>query len=284
MALETEMRKSSITLALVFHVLVLCAGMVSLPWLKKEYDPPTPVSVEIVDISEMAQTTKVAPKPVKDEKKEEKPPEKKPPPPAPTNTASEPVTPVKDKVDEKKEEPKKDEVLVDENAPPQKKLDKKDEKKKKVTQAPPKKDFSSVLKNLADSKPKPVAPPAPDTKPAPDATPDSGENLPLGPKMTMTEMDALRAQLQGCWNVPIGGKDAENTQVDIFMVINPDRTLQSAKVVDSARYNSDSFFRAMADSAMRAVRNPLCSPFQLPPDKYDVWKRTTVTFDPSQMF
>ncbi|MDE1152622.1 MAG: hypothetical protein PW788_08810 [Micavibrio sp.] len=283
MALETEMRKSSITLAVVFHVLVLVAGMVSLPWLKKEYDIPTPVSVEIVDISEMAQTTKVAPKPVKEEKKEEKPPEKKPPP-APTNTATEPVTPVKDKVDEKKEELKKDEVLVDENAPPQKKLDKKDEKKKKVTQAPPKKDFSSVLKNLADTKAKPTPPAVPDTKPETDAPADSGENLPLGTKMTMTEMDALRAQLQGCWNVPIGGKDAENMQVDIFMVINPDRTLQSAKVVDSARYNSDSFFRAMADSAMRAVRNPSCSPFQLPADKYDVWKRTTVTFDPSQMF
>ena len=36
--------------------------------------------------------------------------------------------------------------------------------------------------------------------------------------------------------------------------------------------------------AMRAVRNPLCSPFELPPDKYEVWKTVTVTFDPSQMF
>ncbi len=276
------MRKSSLTLAIGLHVLVIVASIISFPWLKKDFEIPTAVSVELVDISQMAQTVKVAPKPVKEEKKEEKPPENKPPP-APTNTATEPVTPVKEKVDEKKEELKKDEVLVDENAPPEKKIEKKDEKKKKVTQAPPQKDFTSVLKNLAAQKEKPIpAPATPDIKT--DSTPTPGQNLPIGPKMTMTEMDALRVQLQGCWNVPIGAKDADKLQVDIFMVISPERTLLSAKVVDSSRYNNDSFFRAMADSALRAVRNPLCSPFQLPPDKYETWKATTVTFDPSQMF
>jgi hypothetical protein len=100
----------------------------------------------------------------------------------------------------------------------------------------------------------------------------------------MQETDALRRQLEGCWNVPIGARDADTMTVDIYMVVNQDRTLQSARIVDSSRYDSDTFFRAMADSALRAVYNPNCSPFELPPDKYETWKTITVTFDPSQMF
>ena len=40
---------------------------------------------------------------------------------------------------------------------------------------------------------------------------------------------------------------------------------------------------AAADSAVRAVRNPKCSPLELPADKYDQWKRIDFTFDPRDM-
>jgi len=142
-----------------------------------------------------------------------------------------------------------------------------------------------LLKNLADSKPAPSQP----VNEQPDmglneAAPVQGAQAPLGTKMTMSEQDALRAQLERCWNFPMGAKDAEDLNVEIFMVINPDRTLRDARIVDMARYNRDTFFRAAADSAMRAVRSPLCSPFMVPPDKYDVWKNTTVNFNPRDMF
>ena len=45
----------------------------------------------------------------------------------------------------------------------------------------------------------------------------------------------------------------------------------------------DRFYRAAAESAMRAVQNDKCSPLKLPPDKYDRWKEITLTFDPSKM-
>jgi len=281
---EPGMRSSSLTIALILHVLVLIAGYVTIPWMKKDFDVPTPVSIELVDIADIAQTTRPAPVDVKEDKKE-KPKQDNKPPPAPKSTAAAQPKPV-DKPDDKPEEkPKKDEVLVDENAPPQKKQDKKDDKKKKVTKAPPKKeDFASVLKNLADSKPTPMTPAKqPDMK-ADETPPQASENLPVGMKMTMTEKDALRQQLQGCWNFPFGAKDAENLIVEIYMVVNPDRTLQSARVVDMNRYNSDTFFRAAADAAMRAVQSPNCSPFELPADKYDVWKTITVTFNPKDIF
>ncbi|MDD9900007.1 MAG: energy transducer TonB [Alphaproteobacteria bacterium] len=283
------MRNKSVTISIVLHAAVFAATMISLPWLKRDFEIPPPISVELVEISKVTQTPKpvLKPTPKEDEKKEE-PKEDTKPPPAPKNTASEAVTPVKKEPvkEEKKPEKKKDTVLVDKNAAPEKKKAPKEEKKKEVTEKKPERDFSSVLKNLEQQQ---------DDKPQPkkddlDLNLDelfsakTGANTPIGARMTMSEEEALRRQLEKCWNVPFGAKDAENLQVEVFMVINTDRTLRAARIVDQARYNKDSFFRAAADSAMRAVRNPLCSPFELPPDKYDIWNTTIVTFDPSMMF
>ncbi len=261
------------------HAAFFILAVVSFPWLKKEFVIPQPVSIELVDISKVTETNQVAPQPEKkDDKKKDAPP---PPPKAAQNTADSAVVPVKKDMKEDNKPVKKEEVLVDKNAIPDKKKVKKDTKKEVTEQQ--QKDFSSVLKNLVaeDEKPK-SAPPVPDMKV--DEKADSGQQAPLGQKMTMSEEDALRRQLERCWNVPFGAKDAQDMVVEIFMVINPDRTLREARVVNISRYNSDSFFRAAADSALRAVRNPLCSPFELPADKYDLWKTTTVTFNPSQMF
>lgn len=276
------MRSSSISASLMFHAAVFIVATLSLPWLKKDIEIPPPISVEFVELSKVTETPKVAPPAPK---KEEKKPEQKPPPPA-KNTSSEPVVPVKK--EEKKEEKdvkKEDTVLVDKAAPPEKKKTPEEQKKKEVEKKEePQRDFSSVLKNLQVSEDKPpVKADTPDLNLDEPAAAD-GQVAPLGAKLSMSEEDALRRQLEGCWSVPYGAKDAENLRVEIFMVINPDRTLREARVVDKSRYSSDSFFRAAADSALRAVRNPLCSPFEVPPDKYDVWKTVTVTFDPSQMF
>ena len=113
------------------------------------------------------------------------------------------------------------------------------------------------------------------------ATPAAGT---LGDRMTMSEMDALRRQLSRCWNIMAGAEGAEQLIVELKMEVNPDRTLRNAEVTDLGRYARDPFFRAAADSALRAVRNPLCNPLNLPPDKYDQWKVITVRFDPREMF
>ena len=67
------------------------------------------------------------------------------------------------------------------------------------------------------------------------------------------------------------------------MTVSQQRIVQSATVVDQARYNTDTYYRAAADSALRALRDPHCTPLDLPPEKYDAWKNLTVTFDPKQM-
>lgn len=262
------MRRSSIYTSAAFHAIILLIAIMGLPFLHhREFVIPPPITVDLVEISKVTQTTQEAPKPAPP-----KPPEPPKPAPAPVNTAPQPVAPVKEppKPEEKKEPPKPVRPQIDENALPDKAAPKKPPKREEKKPPAPQRDFASVLKNLDVSK-QPPAPPKP------------AQQAPIGEKMTISEEDALRVQLEGCWNVPIGAKDIENMAVDIVMTINPDRTLREAHVADQSRYNSDPVFQSVADSALRAVRSSSCSPFAVPPDKYDIWNTTTVTFSAKDM-
>ena len=99
----------------------------------------------------------------------------------------------------------------------------------------------------------------------------------------MSEKDAIRSQFIKCWNVPAGAKDAGNLIVVLRIALQQDGTVSDVKLANNdARYAGDSFFRAAADSAVRAVW--MCSPLKnLPPDKYDAWGDMELTFDPSDM-
>lgn len=98
--------------------------------------------------------------------------------------------------------------------------------------------------------------------------------------MTMTELDALRAQIQRCWNPPIGAQGAEDLIVTIQMSLNENGTVSGSPTVTNS--GSNPFFQAAADSARRAVLR--CQPYNLPPEKYDTWREVRVTFDPRDLF
>ncbi|MDR3516265.1 MAG: hypothetical protein P4M00_10630 [Azospirillaceae bacterium] len=100
-------------------------------------------------------------------------------------------------------------------------------------------------------------------------------------RLTMSEEDAVRHQIEGCWNIPTGAPAGKGSgSVTIRLALNPDGTILRASIVDTARMATDSFYRAAAESALRAVLNPKCSPLHLPPEKYDTWKDMTLSFDP----
>lgn len=275
------MRRSPVVVSAVLHVLLIVIAALGLPFIStREFNIPPPIVVDFVEIGKISQTPKVAPQSVP--KAEDKPPA---PAQVPKNASPSPVTPApSEKTEDKKDLVKpQDQKEEDPNLLPEKKKQK-TKKEEKKEQKDPQKDFSSVLKNLIDTKDKPTPKTQePDLK-ADEQAAEDGQNAPFGEKLTMSEEDALRAQLEKCWNVPFGAKDVENMIVEVVMVINPDRTLREAAVVDQSRYSRDSFYRAAADSALRAVRSPLCSPFALPPDKYDAWKKVTITFNPKDMF
>ncbi|MDB0032048.1 hypothetical protein N9E32_02020 [Alphaproteobacteria bacterium] len=101
--------------------------------------------------------------------------------------------------------------------------------------------------------------------------------------MTISEIDLLRQQLHSCLNLNVGVANLKEIKPVIFIEVNPDRTVKSAKVVNKEKLNDPSF-RTAAEAAMRAVNNPDCSPLLLPENKYDQWKEINFTFDFSWMF
>jgi colicin import membrane protein len=99
--------------------------------------------------------------------------------------------------------------------------------------------------------------------------------------LSQNELDALRARLRECWNLPVGVADARDLIVSVRIAFNKDGSLSA----DPAVLNRDSnpLFQVAAESALRAIRR--CAPFNfLPAAKYDVWKDIIVDFDPRDMF
>lgn len=81
------MDRKFVWISVAVHVAIIVIGTMSLPWIRRDFDIPPPISIELAEIAPITQTTKVAPQPAP---KKEEPKEATPkPPPAPKNTASE---------------------------------------------------------------------------------------------------------------------------------------------------------------------------------------------------
>lgn len=296
----------------LLHVGLLILVIVGLPGiLQSERVEMVPISVEVVSVEELSkqQEKKTPPKP-KAKKPEPKkpdppktaekppppPPAKKPPPPPsappkpepkPPEVKPEPVPtpkpkPKADPVPKPKAKPappKEPETRVAAKTPPAPKP------KRKPKPPPPKPDeFQSLLKNLA--KDRRAAEKARADAPAKVAkkAEETPKRSALQARMMAASLaQAVNRQVTPCWSIPTGAKDAANMSVAIRIRLNPDGTLGAApKVEDTRRLGSDTSFRAVAESALRALRNPGCTPLKLPYDQYDLWKEITFVFDPRE--
>ena len=101
--------------------------------------------------------------------------------------------------------------------------------------------------------------------------------------LTLSEEDALRAQIFGCWSVPLGLPYDENLLVRIKLKLKKDGTIMKSEILDHQRMNSpgQKFYKVLAESALRAVR--LCQPLKVPPTGYEKWKDIQLNFDPAEM-
>ena len=100
-----------------------------------------------------------------------------------------------------------------------------------------------------------------------------------GTKLTQSEMDSLRGQIQACWNVPVGVENAESLQVSVRFSLD-----QSGMLANRPKVTASSGNRQMDESAVRAISRCGEKGYQLPADKYDAWQDVVVNFDPSEMF
>ena len=101
--------------------------------------------------------------------------------------------------------------------------------------------------------------------------------------LSLSEEDALRAQIFGCWSVPLGLPYDKDLLVRIKLKLKPDGRILKAEILDHARMNTpgQSFYKILAESALRAVR--ICQPLKVPPTGFDRWKDLQLNFDPTEM-
>ena len=101
--------------------------------------------------------------------------------------------------------------------------------------------------------------------------------------LTLSQEDALKAQIFGCWSLPLGLPYHKNLLVRIKLKLKPDGTVLKSEILDHARMNQpgQGFYKVLAESALRAVR--ICQPLRVPPTGYEKWKDLQLNFDANEM-
>ena len=101
--------------------------------------------------------------------------------------------------------------------------------------------------------------------------------------LTLSQEDALKAQIFGCWSLPLGLPYQENLMVRIKLKLKPDGTVLKSEILDHARMNmpGQGFYKVLAESALRAIR--ICQPLRVPPTGYEKWKDLQLNFDANEM-
>jgi len=307
--------RASLTISTVGHLALLVWGLVT--FASKPFAAAESVAVDVISDAEFSQImagSKTAPradapkpivdkvaeeaKPVKDpapkvsEKPEilataetappPKPPEAKPPEPKPAQAEVKPdkAEPIVDPIAEalkREEAKKKQEAKKLEEAKKREEARKREEAKKREQE---KYDPAKIESRLAllDKR-------APQRQAALGATLNDAPSLgaPGATAMTlsMNELDALRARLRDCWDVPVGVRDARDLVVTVRIQFKKDGSLTTDPTV--VNRSPQPVFQVASESAVRAIRK--CAPFSfLPPAKYEAWRDVEVNFDPREMF
>jgi len=101
--------------------------------------------------------------------------------------------------------------------------------------------------------------------------------------LTLSEEDALKAQIFGCWSLPLGLPYQENLLVRIKLRLKKDGTVLRSEILDHARMNKpgQGFYKVLAESALRAIQ--LCQPLRVPTTGYERWKDLQLNFDAREM-
>jgi hypothetical protein len=101
--------------------------------------------------------------------------------------------------------------------------------------------------------------------------------------LSLSEEDALKAQIFGCWSIPLGLPYDENLLVRIKLQLDPDGSVLRSEILDHARMNKpgQGFYKVLAESALRAIK--LCQPLRVPSTGYERWKDLQLNFDAREM-
>ena len=263
----------NITISFGLHILLVIITAMSLPFLaKKPIDLPPIVSVELIQITDKTnipfapKAKKIIEKVKEKEKKlvsEQAPPKKiKKQKPDAIPLPDEKLEKIKE-IKEEKQNPEKVETEV-----------------KQVSEFEKKELFDS--NNIAALIDKSKVESAETTKKLDKITQDQDKNADFS-GLSLSEEDALKAQIFGCWSIPLGLPFNENLLVRIKLQLKPDGSIIKSEILDHARMNrpGQGFYKVLAESALRAIK--LCQPLRVPTKGYERWKELQLNFDAREM-
>ena len=255
----------------ILHFIVLMIGIFGLPefWESHRESLPVAMTVEVLPIGQ----TNI--KPQEASKRTVK--KNKPKPTAkPKATPKPKPEPKKEAVPLPKKEAEKPKPKKEQPKP------KPEPKKEEVVKKPePEMDLSDILRSVEQAAQGDTE--TANTQTSQDTKKAISDNYNPSLPMAMSEIDAIRQQIIRNWNIPAGAKDAYQLIIVLSVQLSPGGEVLNVGLAENkTRYYSDNFFRAAADSAIRAVRRS--SPLQnLPTDKYDTWKDLELSFDPKEV-
>ena len=263
----------SLFYSLTFHSVMILLTVLSLPFMLREpVDLPPIVSVELIQISDKTNIP-YAPKARKiieetKKKKEERLVSEQAPPAAKAKEKPDRIPLPNEKKEEKKIVKKKQNP---EEIKPEIRQSSEFEKKEIV-------DTNQIAALIDKAKEEEAVKQQKTNK----LTQNSQKNS-FATGLTLSEEDALRAQIFGCWSVPLGLPYNEDLLVRIRLNLKKDGTITKSEILDHQRMNrpGQKFYKVLAESALRAVR--LCQPLKVPPTGYDKWKEMQLNFNPTEM-
>ena len=280
----------SIIISSVLHALLILITAMSLPFLaKKPLDIPPVVSVELIQIAEKTnipfapKAKKIIEKVKEKEKKlvsEQAPPKKVKKTKTKTVLTSEKNKKLENQTPEAIPLPEKTIKKVDTKEEKKQNPEKVDDEVKQVSEFEKKDLFDP--NNIAALIDKSKEENAEVLKTNNDTTQDQERNV-ENTGLTLSEEDALKAQIFGCWSIPLGLPYNENLLVRIKLKLKPDGTVSKTEILDHARMNKpgQGFYKVLAESALRAVK--LCQPLRVPSTGYERWKELQLNFDAREM-
>ena len=262
----------SIIYSITFHTVLILLTVLSLPFMVREpVDLPPIVSVELIRISDKTNIpfAPKARKVIEEVKKEEKRVVSEQAPPSAKAKEKPDRIPMPDDKKEKKELVKKKQNPQE--IKPQIRQSSEFEKKEIIDTN----QIAALIDKAKEEK-------AVKEKNSNKLTQSSVKNT-FATGLTLSEEDALRAQIFGCWSVPLGLPYDDNLLVRIKLQLKKDGTIMKSEILDHERMNrpGQKFYKVLAESALRALR--ICQPLKVPPTGYEKWKEIQLNFNPTEM-
>jgi hypothetical protein len=263
----------NIIISFGLHTLLVIITAMSLPFLsKKPIDLPPIVSIELIQITDKTNIpfAPKAKKIIEEVKKKEKKLVSEQAPPKIVKKEKPDAIPLPDekiekieKIKDEKQNPEKIETEI-----------------KQVSEFETKDLFDP--NNIAALIDKSKVESAETTKKLDKVTQDQDKTVDLK-GLSLSEEDALKAQIFGCWSIPLGLPYNENLLVRIKLQLKPDGSIIKSEILDHARMNrpGQGFYKVLAESALRAIK--LCQPLRVPTKGYERWKELQLNFDAREM-